>query len=277
MKNPKTINPLSQTNSMTGLNKLIVESRAAKIIALSLGLTYVNASAIAREQHDAHTHGVANMTLVSEGGILEVQFESPAISILGFEHKPKTEEQNKAIEKAKALLSSSTNILTMKGTSCSPKSANVEIHGPAGQTPEDHHDHAGEEHGKHQEESGHHDEHDHFDEKNSQHDHHKKKSDHHDEHADHGHHQAENDHHESHEKHEHSKEGHGENDQPNESHSEVSASYVFDCANSIKLKSVTISLFEHYSSLEKIKVNWVTETQQGESVLSSKSSTIELK
>jgi hypothetical protein len=201
----------------------LVESRDVLIIIFCISLMSANELAFSREVHGVHNHGVANLTVAFENGAMEIQFVSPAVSLLGFEHKPKTQKQIETIEKTKTLLNSATKVISIGGANCSPDRVNVDILGPAGQALK----------GDEEQEQGH---------------------DHHD-----------------------SDEEYIENDRPDVSHSEVSAMYGFDCVDDDELQSVTISLFEYFSGLEKINVNWVTATQQGEATLRPESSTLELR
>ncbi len=194
------------------------------VFASLLGVA-ANGLAQASDVHRAHTHGVANATLAFESGSMEMQFESPAMSLLGFEHRPNTQQQIDMAEKTKAFLANSENVLSINGADCYLSHSNVNILGPAGKTLASNETTKGEHHV------------------------HKK----------HGQQQA------------HGHESHGDN------HSEVSAHYQFDCANGQAPKSVAILLFKRFPNLEKIEVNWVTETQQGKSVLRSQASEIELK
>lgn len=41
--------------------------------------------------HGAHVHGVASLNLVLDGLALHLEFESPAMNLVGFEHRPSTE------------------------------------------------------------------------------------------------------------------------------------------------------------------------------------------
>jgi hypothetical protein len=205
------------------IRRSMLKSKTVLMVIFSLSLIIANGLAYGSEVHDAHTHGVANLTLAFENGVLEIQFESPAMSLLGFEHKPKTQEQIDTIEKTKALLSSSTNVISIGGASCSFKRVSVDILGPAG--------HASTY--QHRQEHGH---------------------------GDHD-----------------SDQQHVANESYGVSHSEVSALYNFDCADDEQLPFVTVSLFEHFSGLEKIDVNWVTATQQGTVTLRPDSSTVELR
>lgn len=79
-----------------------------------LGLLACSLSAVVMAQqqshdHDvsqsfgAHQHGKATLTLVLEGNEMQVAFESAAHSIVGFEHKPRTSEQQQEVSAAIAV------------------------------------------------------------------------------------------------------------------------------------------------------------------------------
>ena len=82
----------------------------AVLIVGLLGLITVNNLAIASNVQQAHIHGVAELTVAFENGVVEMQFESPAISLLGFEHAPKDDDQVEIVNKTKAVLSSVENV-----------------------------------------------------------------------------------------------------------------------------------------------------------------------
>lgn len=203
---------------ISGVTRALGDTKTLSITIGFIGLIGISSLAMGREVHEAHTHGVANLTLVFENGALEIQFESPAMSLLGFEHKPKTKEQMETIERTKAILSSPTKVIFIEGANCAPVNTDVEIHGPAGQAIE-----------------------------NTR--------------------EQEHDHHDSDGKHtEHST-----------SHSEILATYRFDCVDGEKIRSTDVALFEYFPSLESINVHWVTEAQQGQSTLQPKAATIEFR
>ncbi|ODS24318.1 hypothetical protein AB835_04375 [Candidatus Endobugula sertula] len=52
----------------------------------------------------AHVHGLSELTIVIEGETLEIQFTSPAINLVGFEHKANTKEDVAAIKIAESQL-----------------------------------------------------------------------------------------------------------------------------------------------------------------------------
>ena len=64
-------------------------------ICLSWPLMGMNASAQAGK---AHVHGNAAMEVVVDGKAIEIRFESPLDSLIGFEHAPRTEKQKKAVQ-----------------------------------------------------------------------------------------------------------------------------------------------------------------------------------
>ena len=51
----------------------------------------------------AHVHGKALLTLVLEGNEMQLAFQSAAQSVLGFEHKPRTPEQQQEVASAIAV------------------------------------------------------------------------------------------------------------------------------------------------------------------------------
>ncbi len=51
-------------------------------------------------EHEAHQHGLATLDIALEGDRLELAFESPAASVVGFEHAPRTPAQREARKRA---------------------------------------------------------------------------------------------------------------------------------------------------------------------------------
>lgn len=74
----------------------------------------------------AHLHGSAQLSLVLEGSELEISFESPAVNIVGFEHKANSEKHMKAVDKARANLQA-PNLFLFSGSDCSLKEAEVDM------------------------------------------------------------------------------------------------------------------------------------------------------
>jgi len=67
---------------------------------LLFNLTRLNASSAL----ESHEHGHSILNLIAENDQLYIEFESPAVNIIGFEHSAETDDQQAAIDAAKARL-----------------------------------------------------------------------------------------------------------------------------------------------------------------------------
>lgn len=82
------------------------------------------------EQHhrqEAHTHGLAEITLAIEGDEVDVELQSPAANIVGFEHIASTPEQRGLVDKASLILKSPNKLFSFFGTSCELKASEIDI------------------------------------------------------------------------------------------------------------------------------------------------------
>lgn len=109
-------------------------------------------SAPAIAQQSAHVHGFASINLAIDDEELQIEFVSPAESIIGFEYKPSNTTERKAVVDAIALLRDPTKLFIL------PASAGCELHEvEAERHAEDEHD----EHGEHdKDDHARHDDHD---------------------------------------------------------------------------------------------------------------------
>lgn len=102
-----------------------------RILSLPL-LLLATASLWSQEAHGhkAHVHGVASLDLAIEGRTLTAIFESPADSIMGFEHAAKTPEEKKKQAEALARLKARFGeMLLLPATAqCTWKSGKAEVH-----------------------------------------------------------------------------------------------------------------------------------------------------
>ena len=64
-------------------------------------------------QHGTHEHGVAQMNIAKDGDSLQIEFSSPAMNIVGFEHAPRTEQQRKAVKQAVSILEDATQLFVL--------------------------------------------------------------------------------------------------------------------------------------------------------------------
>ena len=79
-------------------------------------------SAPAIAQQSAHVHGFASINLAIDDEELEIEFVSPAESIVGFEYEPSNATERKAVADAIALLRDPVKLFVL------PASAGCELH-----------------------------------------------------------------------------------------------------------------------------------------------------
>ena len=78
-------------------------------------------------EHQAHVHGLAEMTFAQVGQKVEINLESPSANIVGFEHKASTEKQENAVIKVKTLLESPQQLFIFNGTRCDIAKTTVDV------------------------------------------------------------------------------------------------------------------------------------------------------
>lgn len=78
-------------------------------------------------KQQAHLHGYAELTLALEGSALEISFESPAANIVGFEHKPTSNEQLQVIDSAQQILSTPAELFFLTAGNCSLTEMNTDF------------------------------------------------------------------------------------------------------------------------------------------------------
>jgi len=95
-------------------------------------------------QQSAHVHGFASINLAIENGELQIEFVSPAESIVGFEYEPGTAAERKAVADAIALLRKPENLFGL------PASAECQLNEVEAERRDEHDEHK-EEHAEHDE------------------------------------------------------------------------------------------------------------------------------
>ena len=215
----------------------------------------------------AHEHGAAELLLSSEGKDVQITFNAPAQSLVGFEAAAVTAEQKAAVERAEAILMAPNDLFVLEGNSCDLIDATVDVSsimgvGNAPSQPKEHADHT-DEHADHAEEHT-----DHASERAEHTEHVEEHADHHtdhdEEHADdytnhdEDHASASDNH--AHEHHDHDDDG----DAPDaDSHSDVSATYTFECESDEALTRIAFQRGALPFGLERVDVLWVTDWSQG--------------
>ena len=194
----------------------------------------------------AHEHGAAELLLSSEGKDVQIIFNAPAQSLVGFETAAVTAEQKAAVERAEVILMAPNDLFILEGNSCELIDATVDVSslmgvGKAASQPKEQADHT-DEHTEHTAEHAEHVE------------------EHADDHTDHDEdHESASDNH-AHKHHDHDDDG----DAPDaDSHSNVSATYTFECESDEALTRIAFQRGALPFGLERIDVLWVTDWSQG--------------
>ena len=177
----------------------------------------------------AHEHGAAELLLSSEGRDVQITFNAPAQSLVGFETAAVTEEQKAAVARAEAILMAPRDLFALEGNSCELIDATVDVSslegvGNAPSQAEAHDDHSDEHADDHDED-------------------HTSASDH-----------------PAHEHHDHDDDGDASDA---DSHSDVSASYTFECESNEALTRIVFNREGLPFGLERIDVLWVADWGQG--------------
>ena len=201
----------------------------------------------------AHEHGAAELLLSSEGRGVQITFNAPAQSLVGFETAAVTEEQKAAVARAEAILMAPRDLFLLEGNSCKLIDSTVDVSslvgvGKAPSQPEAHADHSDEQA-------------DHATDHAGDSEHTEEHADHAEEHADdhdEGHTSASDNH--AHEHHDHDDDGDASNA---DSHSDVSASYTFECDSNEALTRIVFNRDGLPFDLERIDVLWVADWGQG--------------
>ena len=78
-------------------------------------------------EHAAHEHGVGQLNVVVEGDVLQLELVSPAMNIVGFEHKPETHRQELAVEEAVVILMKGEQVFILPAAArCQLQEADVD-------------------------------------------------------------------------------------------------------------------------------------------------------
>lgn len=103
----------------------------------------------------AHIHGLATLTLALEGNSLEIEFESPAANLVGFEHKATSVKEKRALHIAESTLKSPAELFLFSGVNCQLKEAEVDISAVEEKGHDDHGHHHEHHHSSHDDHKSH--------------------------------------------------------------------------------------------------------------------------
>jgi hypothetical protein len=141
-----------------------MKKHIVSIIAL-VATFFVLVNATYAEQNaaslDAHVHGLSQLTIAVEGEKVELQFSSPAMNLVGFEHKATSKKDIAAVKLAESILRQPEKLFFLSDAKCQPIHTDVDNSGLIEQH-DDHDGHKGhDEHKDHHDHKGHDDHHDH--------------------------------------------------------------------------------------------------------------------
>lgn len=103
---------------------------------------------------DVHVHGLSELTIAMEGDSLEIQFESPAMNLIGFEHRATSNKDIASVKKAESILNQPESLFILSGANCKPIKTTVDISSLI-----EEHDHHAESHKDHHDDHEDHDDH----------------------------------------------------------------------------------------------------------------------
>ena len=98
----------------------------SRLIVFGLFFYFYQGVTQSRLNPEAHTHGVATMTIVYQAKQLLVELETPAANMLDFEHSPQNEEQWQRLNQLEKSVSSPENIFSLQ-PACKLQSVEFEL------------------------------------------------------------------------------------------------------------------------------------------------------
>jgi len=105
------------------MNRILTGAVSA-LLALAASAAYASDTA---RQLDSHEHGHATLNVAIDANQLLIEFESPAVNIVGFEHEPKNDEQKATLAKAKSLLEQGEQVFVLpKAADCTLSEVDVD-------------------------------------------------------------------------------------------------------------------------------------------------------
>lgn len=97
----------------------MISPRDFPVIALTLACVTTPLATSAADDHhqQAHVHGEAQLQIAIDGHTAELILRSPAANLLGFEHQPKTEDQENTLMETREWLTTMP-VVEMPGNDC---------------------------------------------------------------------------------------------------------------------------------------------------------------
>lgn len=145
-----------------------MKTRLPNIIAFTIAFAVVAQFSHAEEGSAslaAHVHGLSELAIAMEGEKLEIRFTSPAMNLVGFEHKASSRKEILAIENAASMLHQHETLFLFSGGRCEHVNTSIEL---SGLIESDDHEHAHQQSStEHKQNDGHKKEHEEHAQKNN--------------------------------------------------------------------------------------------------------------
>ena len=132
------------------MNKLIL-SILSIAVTLFTGIQSAYAEKSA-ESLDAHVHGLSELTIAMDAKTIELQLISPAMNLVGFEHKASSKQDIAAVKQAELILGQHNSLFLIAGGDCEHLSTSIDSDDLL-ESDNHHDDH--DDHGKHDDHSEH--------------------------------------------------------------------------------------------------------------------------
>ncbi len=88
------------------------------VISMILYSSICTASSKQQTSLSSHVHGASELTLMMEGKSLEIEFSSPAMNLVGFEHKAVSKQDILSVNSADEKLRQAATLFSLNGTKC---------------------------------------------------------------------------------------------------------------------------------------------------------------
>lgn len=107
-----------------------MKTRHLNIIGITIAFAVVAAFSHAEEgvaHLDAHVHGLSELAIAMEGENLEIELTTPAMNLVGFEHKASAPKDILAIENAASMLRQHEALLLFSGGRCHHLETSIDL------------------------------------------------------------------------------------------------------------------------------------------------------
>ncbi|MFT6791033.1 MAG: hypothetical protein ACJA04_000233 [Cellvibrionaceae bacterium] len=134
------------------MNKMLFKFFIFNMTVVSLGI-HADVTLEKRPALDAHVHGLSELTIAAEGNFFEIQLTSPAMNLVGFEHRASTSKDIATVENAALTLRQHDALFLLSGTDCEHVNTSIDLsklidtddhaHAHQSESNEDEHKHEG--------------------------------------------------------------------------------------------------------------------------------------